>query len=176
MMNVNYVYFIDSADGFVKIGVSGAPSQRLVGLQISTPHVCTIRGCFEGSFELEHKLHKHLRGVHVRGEWFRAGADVDAAFDSLSRKMPMLPCEPKPCSEEALAWMLRGWKKDVLKAQTGDIYTTLEVLMDVVRFHIKEGASIQDMAPIYEAIHRTKALLYRYQEEARDLQRERDDD
>ena len=72
-----YVYFIQccTADGYIKIGKSLNPSERLAGLATSNPYglkiLCSISfATDEGASIAERKLHKIFSDQCIRGEWF----------------------------------------------------------------------------------------------------------
>ncbi len=71
------IYFIKSDDGFVKIGTSEKVKERLIRLQIATPHKLTLLHTFEGDQKLENKLHKLFKDHHVRGEWFKYCQEIE---------------------------------------------------------------------------------------------------
>lgn len=66
----------------IKVGVTGNLTNRLIGIQSSTPHKLEIVAVFEGDETCERHLHRELQDHHVSGEWFERDAVLD-----LARKM-----------------------------------------------------------------------------------------
>jgi hypothetical protein len=65
------VYFIRAGEnGPVKIGRAKNPSQRMAILQTSHWQELRLMRAIEGRASLESALHRHYRGLHIRGEWF----------------------------------------------------------------------------------------------------------
>lgn len=65
------VYFIkDESTGFVKIGYSDKPNNRLKSLQTSSANKLTLVKTVEGDRTLEFALHEKFAKHKVRGEWF----------------------------------------------------------------------------------------------------------
>lgn len=77
------VYFIASADGYVKIGRSMRPSARMADLQVANPHQLRLLDAFIGGERLERWVHDQLKSVAVRGEWFRAGTETENVLATL---------------------------------------------------------------------------------------------
>lgn len=72
-----YVYFIKccNKDGYIKIGVSINPEERLSGLSTASPYelkiLCTIDFyTSEAAYIAERKLHKMFRSSQIMCEWF----------------------------------------------------------------------------------------------------------
>jgi hypothetical protein len=82
------VYFITHPDGFVKIGKSNDPAQRLSDLQTSCPYELSIGTVIHDGSEcesderLERALHGYYSNFHVRGEWYDLPGDE---LDSLKK-------------------------------------------------------------------------------------------
>lgn len=66
-----YIYFIISEDGFVKIGTSTSPYNRLDSLQTANPHKLELKLTIKGNCKIEKLMHKLLRKYHHRGEWYK---------------------------------------------------------------------------------------------------------
>lgn len=79
-----YVYAIGHPEGFVKIGRSKDPQQRLNALQTSSPYDLWLVAQLpadDGS-SLEAELHDSLEPKRVRGEWFELDyTDFDDLVD-----------------------------------------------------------------------------------------------
>jgi len=80
----DYIYFLhDRTTGTVKIGTSTQPEQRLKNLQATIPlDLAPLRIVpVTDGYMVEHALHVKFAPLRVRGEWFRAEADLlDFAF------------------------------------------------------------------------------------------------
>ncbi len=70
------VYFIQEADGPIKIGIAADPVGRLRGLQCGNPRELLILGWIEAPARLEPVLHSHLSAHRLTGEWFEPHPDV----------------------------------------------------------------------------------------------------
>jgi len=67
----SYVYFIQSEDGYIKIGKSRKPYERLKTLQNSNPHKLRIVLLIpDNSEKLEQKLHEKFKLYRYQNEWF----------------------------------------------------------------------------------------------------------
>lgn len=65
------IYFIVSANQFVKIGCSDNPGERLKSLQIANPKKLWIEATMSGSFKTEAELHRIFSASCKNGEWFK---------------------------------------------------------------------------------------------------------
>lgn len=72
-----YVYFIKccNEDGYIKIGVSIDPKERMSALSTASPYelkiLCTIDLCTpEAAYIAERKLHKMFKSNQIKYEWF----------------------------------------------------------------------------------------------------------
>lgn len=73
------VYFLlDPGTNCIKIGNSSLKnlSKRISEIQISTPNVLSVMGVMWGGLDVEKALHEQFAESRVRGEWFRADADL----------------------------------------------------------------------------------------------------
>jgi Meiotically Up-regulated Gene 113 (MUG113) protein len=71
------IYFVRSHLGFIKIGYTTAhPHDRLSEMQVGNPHELELVGVHKGTKQIEARLHKRFRHLHVRGEWFREEPDL----------------------------------------------------------------------------------------------------
>jgi hypothetical protein len=78
-----YVYAIGHPHGYVKIGRSTKPRERLDTIQTSSPYDLWLIGQFpvNDAADVEQRLHEHFADSHVRGEWY----DVDyGGYDDLA--------------------------------------------------------------------------------------------
>lgn len=75
------VYIMEARNGFIKIGSSVNPPQRLGDLQSETGMELFIswagRGEKDAARKVERAVHKELKGIkqHQKGEWYRMGSD-----------------------------------------------------------------------------------------------------
>lgn len=77
------MYFFQTDDGFVKVGKSRHPAMRLSDLQVANHRKLTMIDAFVGDHTLERWVHRQLLAVHVHGEWFRSGPEVDLVLATL---------------------------------------------------------------------------------------------
>jgi hypothetical protein len=71
------VYIIGNLDvGFVKVGYSKGPRQRIPALAHQLPFEIETLAIIRGSMRLERAIHRYLRPHRARGEWFRATIPV----------------------------------------------------------------------------------------------------
>lgn len=66
-----FVYFIQDSNGFIKIGVSVDPKNRLADLQVSHPYKLTLLGTIPGGIKEERSIHTLFAECRVGGEWFK---------------------------------------------------------------------------------------------------------
>lgn len=84
MIDQRYVYVIGHPEGFVKIGRSKDPEQRLQEIQTSSPYDLWIIAQFpvDNSNTVEGQLHDRFSDRNVRGEWYEFDiGEYDAIFD-----------------------------------------------------------------------------------------------
>lgn len=66
------IYLIGNVQNkVVKIGYSKTPRQRLKKLQTGSPYSLTIFKTFNGTLDIENKLHKKYKNQKLNGEWFK---------------------------------------------------------------------------------------------------------
>ena len=70
------VYFIQSADGHVKIGWAKSPSSRLREIQVGSPHRLRLVAVMRGGRQVEAALHSMLAEFRTLGEWFAPSPKV----------------------------------------------------------------------------------------------------
>lgn len=71
-MNEQVVYVIEHEHGYVKIGRSNNPRQRVRDLQTACPydlHVAGVIDCPDAA-QLEAHLHEKYKNQHKNGEWY----------------------------------------------------------------------------------------------------------
>lgn len=68
-----FVYFIKSRDnGLIKIGWAIDPISRLKILQTGSSTALNLIGCIYGSLKAEAEIHKLMKGLKTRAEWYIA--------------------------------------------------------------------------------------------------------
>lgn len=65
------IYFVERADGLIKIGKAKDYRRRVGQLQSEYGRL-KIRGLVEGDYSEERKLHRQFANLRIIGEWFRA--------------------------------------------------------------------------------------------------------
>ena len=78
------VYFIADEDGYIKIGHARDVNSRLQSLQTASRQALRVVASTPGSISDEKTLHAKFADAHVRGEWFRATADLMAYITEVS--------------------------------------------------------------------------------------------
>lgn len=79
-----YLYAMECA-GFVKFGVASDVGKRLSGIQTGTPLAVTVLAKIYCDTRIEKHLHRHLRALRVRGEWFQRSQRVQELIDLMSK-------------------------------------------------------------------------------------------
>lgn len=74
------VYFIEAANGLVKVGQSQSVTSRLEGLRTMSPIPLRLLGTVPGGLELEQRLHRELAASRAHGEWFHPTPALDAVM------------------------------------------------------------------------------------------------
>lgn len=70
------VYFIrDMTSGYIKIGVSNRPVERLGSMTTGSPHEMCLLLCVPGGYRREGALHLQFETKRIRGEWFALTED-----------------------------------------------------------------------------------------------------
>lgn len=89
-----WVYFIMSQSGDIKIGRSNSPFKRLATIQVGHAEHLTLMAVVLGGAELEREYHERFAAHRIKGEWFHPHGDIIdeighiGAFDQ--------PSPPKP--------------------------------------------------------------------------------
>lgn len=147
MADTGFVYFIDSDGGAVKVGYSTNPLDRLATLQATTHNRLAMRGYFPGTLRDEHAAHQRLAAVRVRGEWFRAGPEVDALFREIGAPRIPPPLDINAC--------LRG----VLRDDSARVWRAIDALTQVVPICATRDAGA--LAAVHDTHRRRRALAER---------------
>lgn len=76
---VKDLYFIEAANGYIKIGLSVNPTRRLRTLQSNSPIALRLLGVIAGStvFE-ERRIHDLFASQRQHGEWFAPSVELHA--------------------------------------------------------------------------------------------------
>lgn len=77
------VYFIQTLNGEIKIGMAIDPQARMRGLQTSHPAQLTMLACCIGGHEQERQYHARFAAHRLHGEWFRPAPEILAEIDRL---------------------------------------------------------------------------------------------
>lgn len=102
-MTQGFVYLVRCGD-FVKIGHSvHHPDNRVVGMQVGTPHQLTLVAVVPGGRDLERSLHATFEHLETRGEWFTAAPEIFAMFDKMGACLPVAVPLNAP-SQAVLPW------------------------------------------------------------------------
>lgn len=79
-----YVYVLREG-GFVKIGRSINPAQRVLAYNVHSPRPMEVIACLPPSVANEADLHKRFSAYRERGEWFRIEGDLAAWLSEIRR-------------------------------------------------------------------------------------------
>jgi hypothetical protein len=71
-----FVYFVSSEDGRIKIGTSANVEKRMTALQTSSAVKLTLLLTIPGSTDLETELHRRFTHLRESGEWFTAAPEL----------------------------------------------------------------------------------------------------
>ena len=80
-----FIYFIGCNNGYIKIGFASDLKRRLSELQTGSPYKLEVIAVFPGTTEHETKIHRKLKSVRHRGEWFHPHwsiTDLIKAFEA----------------------------------------------------------------------------------------------
>lgn len=78
------LYFIQSADGPIKIGLSGDVRKRIKGLQSSSPMKLALLCEVKGGGLMESDYHARFSAHRLHGEWFHPHPDILAEIERLN--------------------------------------------------------------------------------------------
>lgn len=79
----SYVYFIQSEQGPVKIGISAAVRKRLSTLQSAHPAKLHLRATICAGPSIERAYHRRFAAHRLHGEWFAPHPDILAEIERL---------------------------------------------------------------------------------------------
>ncbi len=85
MRSDRLVYFIGGDTGPIKIGSSGNPKSRLIGIQTGSFQQLRILAVCPGGTEQERAYHHRYADQRLQGEWFARTPTLEAEIASLSR-------------------------------------------------------------------------------------------
>lgn len=78
-----FVYFIGSQSGPIKIGIATRPKNRLKELQTSHHERLEILAVCDGDMELERAYHARYAARRLTGEWFERCPEIEAEIERL---------------------------------------------------------------------------------------------
>lgn len=70
-IRIGTIYFLQNAEGYIKIGFSRDLKSRLVTLQVGSASAQHLLGTLTGSDRMDTELKHRFRRLRVRGEWHR---------------------------------------------------------------------------------------------------------
>lgn len=85
MTGWTFIYALE-CEGFVKIGVTTNPRNRLAVAQTMSPFNVSLIGSYEGDDKDERSLHSEFAEYHHKGEWFRKEGRIAQWCDALARQ------------------------------------------------------------------------------------------
>lgn len=80
---VERIYAIEGG-GYVKIGISFSPEDRIAALQTGNPHQLRLVGSIPGSKTIEKAIHALLQDSGKHGEWFEPTDEVGRVVDIIA--------------------------------------------------------------------------------------------
>lgn len=83
------IYFIQSANGPIKIGFTDNLVERIDSLQVGNPSELRLLALVEGDKKTEAILHELFVASHIRGEWYRNTQDIVRFMKFLSTDKAM---------------------------------------------------------------------------------------
>ena len=75
-MREPYIYFVQSEDGYIKIGCTQRLKLRIKAIQACNPLKIKLVGKMKGGYDLEAELHKRFKKYRKRGEWFHPAPEL----------------------------------------------------------------------------------------------------
>jgi hypothetical protein len=88
-----FVYFVTEETpgglGYLKIGRSKTPENRIADMQVGNSRQLTLVGCLEGGAELERSFHQLFGQLRHRGEWFLYTESLKALVECLDFWKPI---------------------------------------------------------------------------------------
>lgn len=83
------IYFAQAGEGGpIKVGQAIDVSFRLAALQSANASCIILLGQFDGGFEEETRLHKLLKPLRIRGEWYSPHESIFEAIKAGPRQTP----------------------------------------------------------------------------------------
>ena len=71
-----FVYFVSSEDGRIKIGTSANVEKRLEALQTSSATRLSLLLTVPGGVDMETELHRRFKHIRESGEWFKGTPEL----------------------------------------------------------------------------------------------------
>lgn len=102
------VYFIQDADGHVKIGRAEQPEKRLLALQTAHARELKILRTIEGGPVEEWECQYHFRSARIRGEWFEFREEMLSFNPRGYSKLAILRTPSDADQPESLVAFVRG--------------------------------------------------------------------
>lgn len=82
------IYFIKSESGYIQIGYSRSPTQRLENLQTSNPDKLILLGTISGGRDKEADLHERFAHLRCGNEWFKADQELLEYIEHNKENLP----------------------------------------------------------------------------------------
>jgi hypothetical protein len=79
----NFIYFVQTGDGPIKIGITDDLQSRLTSLQTGSPYPLKLLTYISGGMAMEKKLHEMFRKSNIGGEWFSPSPMLLAYIEEL---------------------------------------------------------------------------------------------
>lgn len=89
------IYFVKSAGGLVKIGLSANPRRRLVKMRADSSEVLELLVIIDGGPKDEKALHAQFSHLRVRGEWFNDDGAIGKLVGQLIKGGAEVPSPTK---------------------------------------------------------------------------------
>lgn len=89
------VYFIQAANGYIKIGYTAELSRRFANIAGGIPLAVTLLHDIPGSYDLENDLHRRFAHLRENGEWFRSAPELLQFIDELKSGRKEMPSRIK---------------------------------------------------------------------------------
>ena len=120
------IYFIRSG-GYVKIGVSVRPWDRLSTLQIGNPEPLEMIAIMPGEYDVEATLHGQFSSDRINGEWFRLSPEIGAAIQpyrvaARRQPVPAPAVAGAPATRAGPGGKARGWRIEFNRRKTASGY------------------------------------------------------
>lgn len=136
------IYFIqESGNGYIKIGFSQEPLQRLRQLSKNQPYEYNLIGVLPGHLPEEKALHKKFSDFSVKGEWFCPSKDLIDFIESKAYMLYSCGKNPKPITGLVDKKQFLAYNPDVFNSVLSESrisVTELAILSNVSEKEIKK--------------------------------------